>query len=52
MIQEKSILARLTVFPLLAHTYLISPSKLDEGQSLLHMHFGSRVLFFSGLRTT
>ena len=25
---------------------------LDVGQSLLHMHFGTRVLFFSGIRST
>ena len=41
-----------TVFPLLAHTYLISSSGLSLGQSLLHMHFGTLVLFFWGLRIT
>ena len=43
-----------TVFPLLAHTYSMSASSrlLDVGQSLLHMHFGTRVLFFSGIRST
>ena len=30
----------------------MSPSRLDLGQSLLHMHFGTRVLFSSGLKIT
>ena len=50
--QAITLIFLLTDFPLLAHTYPISPSRLDVGQSLLHMHFGTLVLFLSGLRIT